>query len=384
MQLKRWQTITLITFAAAIVGFFILTHFAIKILKDQIEQALGPESTIKEMHVGLTGITISGIRIQAPLKKITQERWPAPDQLRAQSIVIVPDILGLLSANIRIRSITIDQAYLCILREPNGALKILPSLIAANPQNAKKDKKNVQKKLEIRIGEILLTNSSIDFFDASVRQPAHKLQLQKLRARIKNIHLPNLNSTLDLTIDGTLKGIQHQGAVSIYGTTNIATHDSNISTTLKQIDLLVFQPYFIKATESGVRSGLLDLNLYSRINNNHLHAPGKLILSKFELQPANNKGGTFAGLPLKTVIGFMKNSDNQINLNFTLEGNLNDPNFSLNENFSTRIASSLSGAMGLSLEDIARATGNLGKKTVGAAGAAGSEIGNRLKQLFGK
>lgn len=382
MKFKRWHMITLTTLVIFLVIFYALFQIAAKLLKNQIQEALGPESEIRAIHVGLTGVIIDDIRIKAPLQRVTQERWPSSDQLRAQRIVVVPDVIGLLSANVRIRSITIDQAYLCILRERNGTLKILPSLLASKTGKKETISKK-EKPLEILINHIKLNNSSVDFFDASVRQPAHQLQLQNLQAALDNLLLPNLNSPLKLKITGNLKGVRHHGTLNINGTTNLASHDSQLSTTLRQIDLIAFQPYFIKASETGVRSGLLDLQLDTRIKNNRLNAPGKITLSQFELQPGKNSS-TFAGVPLQLVLGSMKDHRQQINLKFTLEGNLNDPNFSLNENFATRIAAGLGGALGLSVEDIARGTGNLGKKTIDVAGEAGNEVGHRLKNLFGK
>jgi hypothetical protein len=88
------------------------------------------------------------------------------------------------------------------------------------------------------------------------------------------------------------------------------------------------------------------------------------------------------GAPSSAVLKLMKDKSGRISIKFVLDGKLNDPNFRLNEGFSTRIASSLGEAMGISLEGLAKGAGSLGQKGVEAGGGAAAGVGKAVKGLF--
>ena len=58
----------------------------------------------------------------------------------------------------------------------------------------------------------------------------------------------------------------------------------------------------------------------------------------------------------------MKGRDNKITVHFTLEGDINNPQFSLNEAFATRVASALAKGLGVSVRGLAEGVGALGRK----------------------
>lgn len=340
-------------------------------LKEKIEQALGPNSEVASINVGLSSVEISGIRIKA------NKDWPAADELSAKRVVVKPDWEALMSKNIRIASIEIDEAYVSMLRRKDGKLVLLPSLLAKAGASAKEEQKEEGTPMpEIRIGGISLTNAAVDFFDASVRQPAHKLRLEKTNVKLGQILLPALTGNTSVAIDGVVKGVQHDGKVSINGVAEIASKDSEMTTKLSGVDLVAFQPYLIKAAETGVKKGSLDLDLKSTVKKNRLHAPGTVTLSDLEL----TSGKTFMGMPRESVVSMMKGKDGKISVKFELDGNINDPKFSLNESLSTRIGTSVAGSLGISLEGLATGIGSAGGSAAqGISGAVGKLFGDKKK-----
>jgi hypothetical protein len=177
-----------------------------------------------------------------------------------------------------------------------------------------------------------------------------------------------------------LKGVKSDGKILIDGWMVFASKDSEFRNTLRGVDLMAMQPYLLKATDTGVRSGTLDLDMQSTVKANHLHAPGTLTLNGLQL----DSGGTFMGAPSAAVLKLMKGKDDKITMKFVLDGKLNDPNFRLNEGFSTRLASSFGEAMGISVEGLAKGAGSLGQKSVEAAGGSAEGVGKAVKGLFGK
>ena len=151
------------------------------------------------------------------------------------------------------------------------------------------------------------------------------------------------------------------------------TKDSEIATSLRGVDLVALQPYLIKANEAGVRRGSLDLDLKSTVRKNVLKAPGKLTLTGLELASSGGTLGTFMGMPRQVVVNALKNRKDQITMRFTLEGNLNDPKFSLNEDLAHRIGAGVADSLGVSIEGLAR-----------GVGGATKGIGDSIRGLFGK
>ena len=359
-RLKRWLLVSGVVVALLVVAAFAGLHFATQALKGKVEQALGPQSEVGEIVVGWSAIEIHRIRIKAP------QGWPAPDTLRATRIVIVPDLRVLLSAQVRLNRITVEDAYVSMLRTHEGKLRVVPSLTEAHAKQVEKG--NVAPP-PVSIGTIELRGGVLELFDASVRQPPHKVRLEQLHANIEHVQIPDLTGKTQIALDGVIKGVQRNGTLAVRGWAVIASKDSDISGKLRAVDLVAFQPYLIKAAETGVRRGTLDLDLKSTVNKNILHAPGKITLTGLELE----SGGTFMGMPRNAVLSALKNHNDQITMQFTLDGNLNDPKFSLNESLAKRLGSGFAETLGVSVEGLAR-----------GAGTAAHGIGDAVRGLFGR
>ncbi|MDQ5915449.1 MAG: hypothetical protein QG584_1340 [Pseudomonadota bacterium] len=366
-----WTIVFLVVLAAAGIGG---RQLATQKLKEAIQQALGPNSEVSSIEVGLSAVTITGIHIRA------EKGWPAAEELSARQVVVRPDWGALMSRNIRIASIEIEDGYLSMLRRKDGKLVLLPSLLGkASPEPAGKAKgstettKNSEATMpEIHVGAVELRNAAVDFYDASVRQPPHKLRLEQTTVKVGQVNLPALNGQTSLALDGVVKGVQRDGKVSIKGWMELASKDSEIQTQLAGVDLVAFQPYLIKAAETGVKKGSMDLDLKSTVKKNRLHAPGKVTLTGLEL----STGKTFMGMPREAVVGMMKDKNGRITAEFVLEGNIDDPKFSINDKFLTQVGGATAKFLGISLEGLATGIGTAG-------GAAAQGIGSAVGKLFG-
>ncbi|HEV2610749.1 MAG TPA: DUF748 domain-containing protein [Noviherbaspirillum sp.] len=366
-RLKRIRRIAFILFTAVAVlagVLFAALHFATRELRSQVEQALGADSEVGEIVVGWSAIEVLDVRIRGP------KGWPAQDALRARRIVIKPDLLGLFSARIHIPSITIDRAYLSALRSRDGKLKLLPSLL---DRPAATDAANTAASPTVTIGKIELKDGALDFFDATVRQPAHRIRLEDLTAGVEDLRVPALDGRTRIRLNGTVKGVQRHGTLKIDGWAELASLNSEIRTRLQGVDLVAFQPYLIKASETGVRRGTLDLSIKSTVRNNRLHAPGTVTLIGLELANGSGSMSTFMGAPRQLVVAALKDRNDRISIDFVLDGNLSDPRFSLNESLSRRIGAAVAGGLGISLEGVAR-----------GIGGAAEGLGGVVKKLFGQ
>ncbi len=374
---KRRLLIVLTVISVVVIGGFVGWQFAIRSLKSQVEQALGPQGEVREIRVGLTGIELVDIRIRAQ----ANSGWPSEDELRAKRIVVTPDFLDLLTASLSIDSIRIEDAYVAMLRTRSGQMKIIPSLLdtrsmpagqpAVDPAGKSGDDK---PGTQIGIGKILLTAGVIEFFDASVRSTPVKLRLEQIDASVGKLLLPQLTGHTAIKIDGVIKGNRQDGRLAIDGSMELATKESGFSTKLRGVDMTVLQPYLIRAAETGVRRGTLDLDLKSSIAKGKLRAPGTLTLADLELASSS---GSFMGLPRNVATGMMKDKKGRISVKFVLEGDINDPKFSLNEQMAMRLGSALANSLGISLESLAKGVGSVGS---GSAKGIGESVQKLLRK----
>ncbi len=376
---KKWGLIALVVLVVLIVGGIVGFRAAVGVLKGKVVAALGPDSEIKELRVGWSAVEVDGLRIKS------RPGWPAADTLRAERIAIVPSLRSLLSGQIRVSSITVVRPYLSALRTKDGKLQVVPTLLAgaAGRGGAAASRAPAAAPPTVTIGRITLQDAVVEFFDATVASPPLKIRLEQIQATVRDVMVPALTGKSRFDLAGVLKGVQRDGRVTVAGWAEVATKDSSVKTTLRSVDLVALQPYLIRTAETGVQKGIFDLDLQSDVSKNRLKAPGKVTISDLELAPARGAFGTFMGVPRDAVVSFLKNKENKISVNFVLEGDINNPQFSLNEAFSTRLASAMAESLGVSIRGLAQGVGSLGQKGAEAVGGAAKGLGGTIQQLFG-
>jgi hypothetical protein len=378
MTARRWG----IYAAAGLLALLLLLvagmMFGARVLKGRVEAALGPEAEIGEIALRWNGVEVLDLRLKAPRpEKGAKNAWPAEDTLRARRILVRPDLSKLLAGNVRVGAITIEDAYLSALRTADGKLRVVPSLLE------KKSDPAAGPVPDIDIDRIELKNGTVAFYDASFvgRKTPFAIRLEQLNAHVTDIALPGLAERSKLHLDGVVKGQRNDGTLQVDGWIQLASQDSEITTRLRTIDLVALQPYLLKAADTGVKRGTLDLDLQSTIKDKRMRAPGSVTLRQLEL---DERGGSFMGMPRQAALGMLKDNKGQINVKFVLEGKIDDPKFSLNESLATRFGASMADTLGVSLEGIAKGAGSLGQKGLEAGGGAASGVGGALKGLFGK
>ena len=188
--MKRVLSI-IVVFLLVLCGLgFLSMNWLLHNMKGQIESALGEGAHVESIQINWPTIQITELRIDAP------KNWPSKETLRAKRIVIEPDLRSLFSKTIRVHQIIAEEAYLSIIRMPQGGIKLLPSLLD------KPTKSDVQKEqgtssadegnsaYSLIIGSVDLKNSSIDFFDQTLRKKAHRITVSQLNGSVSQIDLP--------------------------------------------------------------------------------------------------------------------------------------------------------------------------------------------------
>jgi len=371
---------TLIIAAAVVitlvVGVFFAYRLALGELRSRVLTALGPDSEIGEIDLSFRAIQISGLKLKAPAG------WPGKHTLSAERVVIVPDLASLLGGSINISAITVERAYLAVLRDRNGKIRVVPGLTERTKDIAagKSAGTNAPSAaIPVSIGEIALKDSSISFFDAEVRAPPLEVKLVNVDAHVTRLRIPQLNERSDVKLSAKIKGAAQSGTLAIDGAAVFASKDSDLRTTIRGVDIASLEPYLIKKAETGVRRGTLDLDLTSKVASQQIRAPGVLKLKDLELRSEGGLGvGTFMGMPRDSMVSMLRERDGSITVPFNIEGNLNDPGFDVDAAFKAKVGLATATALGVSIKDL---MGTLGKDKSGDNAA---KVIDAFKGLLGR
>ncbi len=378
MPARRWLVIGLCLAAAATAGAFIAYRLALNELRAQVLSALGPASEIGEIDLSFRAIRITSLGIKAP------PGWPAKYALHAGRVVLVPELSALLTGAVVISSIHVDHASLAVLRDRNGKIHVLPGLTERKAAAAGKSATDSATATKVLIGEVVLQDSAISFFDAEVRSPPLEVKLENVNARVTRLRMPDLTEKSDLTLAASIKGPAHAGTVAMTGWMRFASKDSELATRVRGVDIVSLEPYLIRNAETGVNKGILDLDLNATIAARQIRAPGVLKLKDLELRSDGASGvGTFMGMPRESFIAMLRERDGSISIPFNIQGNMNDPNFALDNAFKARVGLAAATTLGITVKGLIDAFSTR-KDASGESASKADKVLDALKGLFRK
>jgi hypothetical protein len=323
LRFRRLLLIALPLLALSLIGGY---YAALHLLRQQITAALGTTGEVARIDLSFSQVVIEGLRIRA-----SRPGWPAADELRAARVSVTPDLRSLLGGDIVIRHIQIDDAALVVWRNPAG-LKILPALLdpaakaRAETPATQAPASDAQGPM-VRLGTIELRNSQIDFYDSTLGARRAPVRLDQLALTLENLRLPTLDERAPLRLQARVAG---QGVLALDGWLVPSTLDADLKLGLSNLPLKLVEPYLFKGKAGEVKSGRMALDLHARVSQRKLLAPGHLRLTQLEL-------GGLAGFTREALAalarskGLDADTGRPVELDFTLQGNLDDRRFSLNE-----------------------------------------------------
>lgn len=202
-----------------------------------------------------------------------------------------------------------------IIRQPAGnAAQAQSSATAAE-----------SKPLAIRIGEVSLKDGSANFADFSLR-PNFATAVQQLNGRIGTLDSTG-NTPAPVDISGK---VDRYAPVSIKGslTPFDPLQSLDIATRFRQVELTTLTPYSGKFAGYRIRKGRLNLDLHYRINDGKLNAENKVLVEQLQLGEKVDSPDA-VDLPIRLAVALLKDTQGRIALELPLQGNLNDPQFSV-------------------------------------------------------
>lgn len=326
MKRPSFRRLLLITAPLLALGMVLGYYIALQLLHRQITATLGTTGGVERIEVSLDKVVITGLHVKA-----SRPGWPAADELRAARVSVTPDLRSLLGGDIVIRRIQIDDAALVVWRTPAG-LKILPALLdpASNTRAETPTEQAPAGDSQgpvVRLGTIEFRNSQIDFYDGTLGTRRPPIRFDQLALTLENLRLPALDARAPLHLQARVAG---QGTLALDGWLVPASLDADLKLGLANLPLKLVEPYLFKGKAGDVKAGRLALDLHTKVSQRKLLAPGHLRLTQLEL-------GGLAGVTREALAalarskGLEADTGRPVDLNFTLQGNLDDRRFSLNE-----------------------------------------------------
>ncbi len=347
---KRWPLVLAAIAVALLLAVFAAYQIAARVLKSEVLQAIGPQSEIAGVRLGFGTVEISGLRLKAPAG------WPTDTALKAATITIVPDLRELVSGEIYINRIIVEDGYVAAVRPPQGGgLQILPGVLASRkPRDAAASAGAPPARRTINIAVIALRHCVVDVFDRSLVGHS-RMHVDDVEGTIRHVVAPQLvgHSTLDLA--GAISHARHRGTLHVAGWIDVAGKASELKAVVRNVDLVPFSPYVADKAKAGIDAGTFNLDLTASVRHNVVNAHGVLVVDKLALHTGDGPMAAFDALPQRALLGALRNDKGSVEIEFDLKGSLDDPTFSLTGGLGLRAALAVLQAIGLGFEGLVRA-----------------------------
>ncbi|OGP90284.1 MAG: hypothetical protein A2157_06985 [Deltaproteobacteria bacterium RBG_16_47_11] len=342
--MKKWLILIGILVVLLIGGYFVLTFYAVKLIQPRLQTVMGPGFTLEEIKLKTTYLSARGIQYEDPRSK---QRF-----FQAEEIRIYPSILSLLKNSLHIKEFTVLRPSFFFYRSREGHL-VGPWVTTKEESEGEEISKGEPKKrgeaVEVQIDRIRIQKGSVDFEDKKVGDPPSQIKLRELDFEIGDIRYPLASFHSPVELNGKMEGKTQEGSITLKGWIDAKTMDMETSLKIRAIEIKTFEPYYRKRVTAEIESGSLDMDSRIAVKEKRLDAPGELDLINLHIKEG---GGTVLWIPAKTLVSLLEKKGHQIKAKFHVKGNVENPQFNLQETFLIQVAVSFAQALGIPVKVI--------------------------------
>lgn len=239
--------------------------------------------------------------------------------------------------NARVGAVSLSGLRANIVRTKSGITGV--PVFSRDKQDAKTEKATTTATpftfaiKKIAIGD----NSQVSFVDNTV-EPVFKELLTNINVSLGDLDSaqPGVKSPLLVTVK-----VSDYGEVNIEGMiqpfANRVTID--LKQTIKNIDLANYNVYGKTFIGHKIHSGHLDVEQKIKITEGHMDTTSTMVLNKFKVESLKGdeaeKYKKDLGIPLSTALSLLKDKNDNIKLTIPVTGDMNKPDFSMNDIIAT-------------------------------------------------
>jgi uncharacterized protein involved in outer membrane biogenesis len=346
--MKKWFILIGILVVLLVGGYFILSFYAVKLIQPRLQKAMGPGFTLAEMRFKTTCLSLRGIQYEDLHLK---QRFLQIEEMR-----IYPSLLSLLKKSLHIKEFTILQPSFFFYRSREGRL-IGPWVKIEKEKEGKETFEEAEKKkgepIQIQIDRIRIEKGSIDFEDRKVGEPPAQIELRDINFEMRNIGYPVTSVHSPIQLKAKMKGKGQDGSIDIKGWIDTKTMDMETSLKIRAIEVKTFEPYYRKKVTAEIEPGTMDMDSKIAVRGKRIDAPGEFDLINFHVKEG---GGMVFWIPAETWVSLLEKKGHQIKVKFHVKGNMENPQFNLQETILTQVAVSLGQALGIPIKVVGEET----------------------------
>jgi hypothetical protein len=358
---RKWIIVPGTVALCLLIVVLILSKLSGQFLKTQVEKALGENVKAAAVSISWGKVTVEDLTFARDGQTVG----------KIKAVNIRADFMSILKNKLLISKLEVAEPHFKLLIDNKGNL-LLPVAMPEQKAGAEKDKgrknetqedQKAKDAMPVEVETLIVQDGKIDFEDRSASRPV-LLRFEDVRINVHDIEYPFVNQWADYEVSSQLVGGNQKGSINATGKTNFMTEETKVKTMLKNIDLVLLKPYIEKKGDAGIERGFIDMNMDAGIIKQRIKAPGTLGIRGLHLSSSAGIGGTFLGVPRSMALSFLKNNNNEINLNFILEGDLSNPKFNIRENLATRLSLGLANKLGVSIKGAGEAVAGGSSKVI--------------------
>jgi hypothetical protein len=323
-------------------GYFALTFYAVKFIQPHLQKVMGPGFTLEKTKLRTTYLSATGIRYEDPDSK---QRF-----LQIEEIRVYPSLLSLLKRSLHLNELTILQPSFFFYRSREGRM-VGPWVTTKKEREEEEVSQEKEKKsgepIQVQIDRIRIRKGSIDFEDRKAGEPPAQIKLRDVNFEMGEIQYPLTSVHSPVQLKAKMEGKIQEGSIDIKGWIDAKTMNMETSLKVREIEVKTFEPYYRKKVTAEIESGTMGMDSTIAVKGKRIDAPGELDLINLHVKEG---GGMVLWIPAETLVSLLEKKGHQIKVKFYLKGNMENPQFSVQETFLTQVAIALAQALGIPIK----------------------------------
>ena len=282
-----------------------------------VQLALNDKGDLSKLHV--TGnASIDNLSIQDNNVESKLLKW--------QRLGVEDLTLDALAGKLNISRILLTEPFVKIQIHEDKTTNIQDLIVSAPPDEpGSAAQESNEEQFRVDVNEIVVEKGAVSFADLSLK-PDFVTEIFQLNGRIVGASsVPG--KTSEIKLNGKL---DRYALVTIQGKSNLLVDPPYLDLTVlfKNVDLASFTPYSGTYAGYKIEKGQISLDVRYFLENNLLHGENKIVIHKLELGE-KVKSEQAVNLPLRLAVALLKDKDGVIDLDLVVDGDVNDPEFSV-------------------------------------------------------
>ncbi|MFF7400442.1 DUF748 domain-containing protein [Achromobacter sp. NPDC008082] len=342
-------TTTLVVVLVLIALAAVLAFAATRIVEQRIAGMLGPRGQVADIQVGFHQVVLTEVNVPGSANQ---------SAVSAKRVVLEPEWSAFLRHEAVFKTVVVEGFNFSVIRGADGDMQIAPALQTALHSGDGGDGKS-RRPMPVHVGELILRDGRLDYLDAVVAKPPHRIPFKNVQARLSPLAIPGDGTQSNMEFNGVVEDNRNgEATVHAQGWLVVGSTDADMKVAVRNMDIRHAAPYLSANGAGTLTGGAMDLDMTTRIAKRELRASGTVALRGLQF----SGDGSLFSLPRKAVLAAMKDKSGALRFEFALRGSLDNPKFSVTRGFAAQVARGFGRAIGVGAEGAAQGVGGAVKE----------------------